>query len=239
MKYFNGFGIQGEYVALHHWLQGFGFSLNQYDIVGFDYGTILAFKEARERILNNHRVGKLILISPYYFADSYMLTQQDQANLIHSHIHSNHVNTTKTPLSSLPIFITHNEYCYKSHDIHESATMSHFIDLCLASFALNPSHYLYRLYKGYGLKKQENTNYFYASWQHYKISTFIPNFYDLRNFLLFKWQDIEKITKKCYLFIILFTENDKISSLKLISDYFSQFGVCYIIKNHKLFNAMI
>ncbi|RDU67046.1 hypothetical protein CQA53_01950 [Helicobacter didelphidarum] len=80
MKYFNGFGMQNEYVLLKYFLQSFNLHINQYDIIGFDSGAIFALKYALQQIEQGQRVGKVILLSPNLLPFHIESYQQDKAS---------------------------------------------------------------------------------------------------------------------------------------------------------------
>ena len=60
MKYFSGLGLKNDWHLFKSLIKNFGFSLNKYDIVGFDYGAILALQYAEQKIKKHERIGKVI-----------------------------------------------------------------------------------------------------------------------------------------------------------------------------------
>lgn len=72
MKYFSGFSLAGEVEVFKSLLNPYGNNsiLNEdYTLIGFSYGAILALEYAENAIKEGRRIERVILLSPAFFDD--------------------------------------------------------------------------------------------------------------------------------------------------------------------------
>ena len=259
MKYFSGLGLKNDWHLFKSLIKNFGFSLNKYDIVGFDYGAILALQYAEQKIKKHERIGKVILLSPTFFLQNLLeYTHKDSTDACR-HLMSNTLHTTNknsyilrhldkpsydiknTKLTNTSIhrmcsknFITHMDYekiATKSIPI-SYITWNRFVRQCYNNFFYYPNMYMKIVYNRYGLIHLQHNTWLYCGYnKKCRVFTHTPNITHLGNLLSYKYNKIDKIAKKSNLFVTFLSENDKIINSKTVVDFFSQFGICLVLKN--------
>lgn len=235
MKYFSGFGLNGDYALFAKLLQDFGYTQNKYDIVGFSSGARLALRHAMLRIGQKKRVGKLILISPLFFINH--IFSQDS-------IPTTKKLTTKkqifnadwlSPLFKFMPCITHVSFekiASEFNHLPSNLLWDMFVRACIISYQRDRLSYHSTLYEQLGLNLMNLDK----ELGECVVSTHFENTNVLRNMWNLDLIDFLKIKQKSQMFVIIMAEHDRILNSKLISKYLSQFGICYIIKgcNHIL-----
>ncbi len=221
MTYFGGFGIHYDFDIFKVFLDNFKITLNKYDIVGFNTGANLALNYATNQIEQNNRVGKVILLSPLVFIKYTNLLIQKEHEILQKY--------------KIDINIKHNithlcfeEFQYKYSQIPYNMLCDIFINLCLDSYNDDKESYLARIDR-YLMENKlllDRKKYQCRVFTHSNIA---PTLKDSISNISY---DLNKIAKKSKLFIVFIAENDRIINSKQIGNYFSQFGICYILKNY-------
>jgi hypothetical protein len=62
MNFYSGFSLQDDKLFFNHLIDE-----SEYNVSGFSYGAILAFKEVQKRLFEGKRVDRLQLFSPAFF----------------------------------------------------------------------------------------------------------------------------------------------------------------------------
>lgn len=192
-------------------LHFFGFKTNRFDIIGIGSGWVSAIKCANDRIQKGKRVGKIILIFPKFFMESIESKNDNFINFMQS--------CSKENIDSKKSLDNSNIDSKKSKIINHQTNPILFYDI-----------------------KQE-CNDFTHSLNHYENC-------DIAEILSKNGLDISKITKKSSLFVAFLIQNDRIAILKNkaldsnvsqkevarenISEFFAQYGICFMIKSHAL-----
>lgn len=251
MQYFSGFGLQNEYCLFAPLLENFGFKLTEFDIVGFDYGAQLALDYAYERIANNQRIGKIVLLSPCIHAHNLFWFDWDKTNnpciwwdnaqdfpcchvlkpegfITHANLHYDS-KCAQCTQDSKKDFTKTNRKAYKK-------IMAKFIAACIYHYINAPNQYMQNLYKSYGFSSAHANESFCKNLSTSEYFTHYPKTRILGNLLHYKWDKITKVAKKTKLLVIFCGKNDRIVNSNLALNFFSQFGHCFLLHscNHLL-----
>lgn len=262
MRYFSGFGLYGDYALFETLLYDFGYVPNHYDIIGFSSGALFALQYAMQRIVNKQRVGRVILLSPLLYTHHISNTSVlNIAGLDSNLIEVRHCMQDLEKLESLPNLggtgglgrnfwnldsknntqiITHVGFEsfakeFSHIDIHTLWIL--FKKACIYSYKQDKLKYHTILYKQLGFHITDDTIYPDShNNKECRVFTQFEKIATLRNLWDIHAIDLEKIEKKSQKFVVFIAEHDRITSSKLVSNYLSQFGICYILKgrNHIL-----
>lgn len=236
MQYFSGFGLHNDYALFTKLLHDFGYKQNLYDIVGFSSGALLALQHAMQRIEQKQRIGKLILISPLLY--THHISQDSIINMKtstkHFHKPSKHSVEMNLLFKLMPC-ITHTSFHIIAKEFSDTKFLWNlFLQACIHSYKNDKLNYCNKLYKQIGFdttlpNRQPNKH-------QCNVFTHFENVDVLRNMWNIGLIDFDKIQQKSQMFVIIMAEHDRITNSKIISEYLSQFGICYILKgcNHIL-----
>ncbi|MWV61446.1 hypothetical protein DCO58_09510 [Helicobacter saguini] len=217
-------------------LQRFNFKLNKFDIVGFGSCALDALRYADSKISNGLRVGKIILVFPH-FIESNNIIESNLQDSINSNI-SNNFNKKLDNLDSIlnaahhPINEIQN---LDSKDLAQTPThhpISKTQNLDSIDSILNVTHRPINNveFSFFAPNDSQNAEYNTRCYD-FTHEGEMPN---LADFLSKNNIDLQKISKKSNLFVAFLIENGNIATLKTqkISDFLSQYGICFVMKEH-------
>ncbi|RDU72717.1 hypothetical protein CQA66_03735 [Helicobacter aurati] len=251
MRYFSGFGLQDEYCFFAPLLNNFGFTLTEFDIVGFDYGAQLALEYAYKCITNGQRVGKVLLLSPCVYWQNlswFNWGEVDKVLVNHDNIAT---SLSRFPLQS-DVPFTHTRlasymrFLYKQ-DSRQDTTREYYslVARCVNYYKNQRAKYMQKVYQDYGLLFNgydcsgiKEPNYFEYRYKDSLMNTYCirPNIGDLVNLLSYNWIEIKEVAQKAKSLIIFCGKNDRIVNSNFVSSFFSRFGYCFLLHscNHLL-----
>ncbi len=221
MIYFSEYGIHNCYNSATHILDEFHIKLNRYDIVGFGIGANLALLYARKQIKQNNRVGKVILLSP-------------SLAYIHWQIHMKYTHNTRILKAIKYLIKGIDNPCFKEvYKIYAQIPYSILHDLYIKTQS-TPSISLESIKKSmeHHNKNPNLQDKYITKTMKCKFFTHINNPAELGEYKHYMGNYLRKIAKKSSSFMIFISENDTIGLSKQICNYFSQFAICYILKNN-------